>query len=142
MTLHPGSGTHSKTERRSTGAPRRADPPPKSVVRNLSTNSGASAGFSWVPGRIPTDEEDPQRSSVHGGPLHIRPAVFSPKVSIPIPPFPPQGSNSGEGGLANRDPNGLRGVSATPVRDTPVYRSQRILLQKKCPSRRVLLQEW
>ena len=102
-----------------------ADPPLKSVVRNLSTNSEASAGFSWVPGRITTDEEDPQRPSIHRGPLHIRPAVFPPKVSVPIQPFLPQGSNSGEEGLVNRDSNGLRGVSATPVRDTPVYHSQR-----------------
>ena len=46
------------------------DPTPKSVVRNPSTNSGASVGFSWVPGRISTDEEDPQRSSIHRGLLH------------------------------------------------------------------------
>ena len=46
-------------------------------------------------------------------------------MSIPIPPFPHQGSKFGEGEPANRDPNGLRGVSAAPVRDTPVDRSQR-----------------
>ena len=51
--------------------------------------------------------------------------MFLPKVSIPVPPFPPQGSKSGEGELANGDPNGLRGVSTAPVRDTPVDSSQR-----------------
>ena len=84
--------------------PRRADPTPKSAVRNPSTNSGALVGFNWVPGRIPTDEEDPQRSSIHRGLLHTKPAVFPPKVSVPLPPFPPQGSKSGEGELVNRDP--------------------------------------
>ena len=113
--------------------PRWAGPPPKSVVRNPATNSGASVGFGWVPGRIPTDEEDPQRSSTHKGPLHIKPAVLLPKVSVPAPPFPHQGSNSGEGGLANGDPNGLRGVPAAPVRDTPVDSSQRGLSSDKVP---------
>ena len=82
-------------------------------------------GFSWVPGRIPTDEEDTQRSSIHRGLLHIKPAVFPPKVSVPVSPFHPQGSKSGEGELVNGDPDGLRGVSAAPVRDTPVDSSQR-----------------
>ena len=113
--------------------PRQADPTLKSVVRNPSTNSGALVGFSWVPGRISTDEEDPQRSSVHRGLLHTKPAVFPPKVSIPVPPFPPQGSKSGEGELANGDPNGLRGVSAAPVRDTPVDSSQRDPFSDKMP---------
>ena len=113
--------------------PRQADPTPKSVVRNPSTNSGALVGFSWVPGRIPTDEEDPQRSSIHRGLLHTKPAVFPPKVSIPVPPFPPQGSKSGEGELANGDPDGSRGVSAAPVRDTPVDSSQRDPSSDKMP---------
>ena len=113
--------------------PRRADPTPKSVVRNPSTNSGASVGFSWDPGRIPTDEEDPQRSSIHRGLLHTKPAVFPPKVSVPVPPFPPQGSKSGEGELANGDPDGLRGVSQAPVRDTPVDSSQRDPSSDKMP---------
>ena len=90
-------------------------------------------GFSWVPGRIPTDEEDPQRSSIHRGLLHTKPAVFPPKVSIPVPPFPPQVSKSGEGELVNGDPDGLRGVSAAPVRDTPVDSSQRDPSSDKMP---------
>ena len=105
--------------------PRQADPPPKSVVGNLATNPGASVGLNWVLGRIPTDEEEPKKSFFHRDPLHIKPAVFPPKVSVPIPPFPHQGSKSGEGEPANGDPNGLRGISAAPVRDTPVDRSQR-----------------
>ena len=113
--------------------PRQADPTPKSVVRNPSTNSEALVGFSWIPGRIPTDEEDPQRSSIHRGLLHTKPTVFPPKVSIPIPPFPPQGSKSGEGELVNRDPDGSRGVSAAPVRDTPVDSSQRNPSSNKMP---------
>ena len=113
--------------------PRRVDPTLKSVVRDPSTNSGASVGSSWVLGRIPTDEEDPQRSSVHRGPLHTKPAVFPPKVSVPVPPFPPQGSKSGEGKLANGDPDGSRSVSAAPVRDTPVDSSQRDPSSDKMP---------
>ena len=113
--------------------PRQVDPTLKSALRHPSTNLGASVGFSWVPGRIPTDEEDPQRSSVHRGLLHTKPAVFPPKVSIPILPFPPQGSKSGEGELANGDPNVLRGVSAAPVRDTPVDSSQRDPSSDKMP---------
>ena len=88
--------------------PRQADPPPKSVIGNLATNPEASVGFNWVPGRIPTDEEEPKKSFFHRDPLHIQPTVFPPEVSIPIPPFPHQGSKSGEGEPANRDPNGLR----------------------------------
>ena len=113
--------------------PRWAVPTPKSVVRNPSTNSGASVGFSWVPGRIPTDEEDPQRSSIHRGLPYTKPAVFPPKVSVPIPPFPPQGSKPDEGELANGDLDGLRGVSAAPVRDTPVDSSQRDPSSDKMP---------
>ena len=90
-------------------------------------------GFSWIPGRIPTDEKDPQRSSIHRGLLHTKPAVFPPKVSIPVPPFPPQGSKSHEGELVNRDPDGLRGVSTAPVRDTPVDSSQRDPSSDKMP---------
>ena len=59
--------------------------------------------------------------------------MFPPKVSIPVPPFCPQGSKSGEGELANRDPDGLRGVSAAPVRDTPVDSSQRDPSSDKMP---------
>ena len=113
--------------------PRRVDPTLKSAVRNLSTNSGALVGFSWIPGRIPADEEDPQRLSIHRSLLHTKPTVFPPKVSIPIPPFPPQGSKSGEGELANGDPDGSRRVSAAPVRDTPVDSSQRDPSSDKMP---------
>ena len=113
--------------------PRQADPPPKSVVGNLATNPGASVGLNWVLGRIPTDEEEPKKSFFHRDPLHIKPAVLPPKVSVPIPPFPHQGSKSGEGEPANGDPNGLRGISAAPVRDTPVDRSQRDPSSDKMP---------
>ena len=105
--------------------PKQADPPLKSVVGNPATNRGASVGFNWVPGKIPTDEEEPKKSFFHRDHLHIKPAMFPPKVSVPIPPFPHQGSKSGEGELANGGPNGSRGVSAAPVKDTPVDRSQR-----------------
>ena len=93
--------------------PRQADPPRKSG--NPATNSGASVGSGWVPGRIPTDEGDPQRSSLHMDPLHTKPTVFLSKVSVPAPPFPPQGSNSGEGELVNGDPSGIGVVPAAPV---------------------------
>ena len=86
--------------------PRRADPTPKSVVRNPSTNSGASVGFSWVPGRIPTDEEDPQRSSIHRGLLHTKPAVFPPRCPFPFHLFLPRGPNLVRGNCRTETPMG------------------------------------
>ena len=82
-------------------------------------------GSNWVPGGIPTDEEESKKSFFHMDPLHIKPAVPPPKVTVPIPPLPHQGSNSGEGELAGGDPHRLRGVSTASVRDTPVDHSQR-----------------
>ena len=105
--------------------PRQADPPPRSIVGNPATNPGASVGSNWVLGVIPTDEEESKKSFFHRDPLHIKPAVLPPKVTIPIPPLPHQGSNSGEGELVGGDPNGLRGISTVPVRDTPVDHSWR-----------------
>ena len=105
--------------------PSQADPPPKSVVGNPATNPGASVGFNWVLGGIPTDEEEPKKSFFHRNPLHIKPAVLPPKVSVAIPPFPDQGSKSGEGEPADRAPNVLWGISTAPVRDTLVNHSRR-----------------
>ena len=87
--------------------PRQADPTPKSVVRNLSTNSGALVGFSWVPGRIPTDEEDPQRSSVHRGLLHTKNAQCSPlRCPFPFHLFLPRGPNLVRGNWQTETPMG------------------------------------
>ena len=105
--------------------PMQTDPPPRSIVGNPATNPGALVGSNWVPGGIPTDKEESKKSFFHRDPLHIKPAVPPPKVTIPIPPLPHQGSNSGEGELAGGDPHRLRGVSTAPVRDTPVDHYQR-----------------
>ena len=105
--------------------PRQTDPPPRSIVGNPATNPGASVGSNWVLGGIPTDEEESKKSFFHRDPLHIKPVVPPPKVTIPIPPLPHQGSNSGEGELAGGDPHRLWGVSTAPVRDTPVDHSWR-----------------
>ena len=82
-------------------------------------------GSNWVLGGIPTDEEESKKSFLHRDPLHIKPAVPPPKVTVPIPPLPHQGSNSGEGELVGGDPHRLWGVSAAPVRYTPVDHSWR-----------------
>ena len=115
--------------------PRQTDPPPRSIVGNPATNPGALVGSNWVLGGIPTDEEESKKSFFHRDPLHIKPAVPPPKVTIPIPPLPHQGSNSGEGELVGRDPHRLRGIFTAPVRDTPVEHSRRD------PSSNVLKQE-
>ena len=47
--------------------------------------------------------------------------------------FLPRGPNLVRGGLANRDTDGSRGISAAPVRDTPVDSSQRDPSSDKMP---------
>ena len=105
--------------------PRQVDPLQTPVTGNPTTNSGASSGSHWVPGKIPTDEEEPKKLFPYRDPLYINPAVPPPKVSNPIPPFPHQGSKTGEGEPAIGDPSGSGGVPAAPVRNTPVDHSQR-----------------
>ena len=95
------------------------------VTGNPTSNSRASLGSNWVLGEVPTDEEEPKKLFPYRNPLFIKPAVPPPKVSDPVPPFPHQGSKSGEGELAIGDPNGLGGVAAGPVRNYPVDHSQR-----------------
>ena len=68
--------------------PRQVDPPRMPVMGNPTSNSGASSGSNWVPGKIPTDEEEPKKLFPYRDPLFIKPAVPPPKVSDPIPPFP------------------------------------------------------
>ena len=122
--------------------PRWADPTPKSVVRNPSTNSGASVGFSWVPGRIPTDEEDPQRSSIHRGLLHTKPTVFPLRCPFPFHLFLPRGPNLVKGNWRTETLMG-QGEFLQLLSGIPQWIALReILLQTKCPSRRVLLQGW
>ena len=108
---------------------------------NPTSNSGASSGSNWVPGKIPTDKEEPKKLFPYRDPLFIKPAVPPPKVSDPIPPFPHQGSKSGEGELAIRDPNGLGGIAAAPVRNTPVDHSQRDPSLDKMPKQEASTQE-
>ena len=74
-------------------------------------------------------------------PLFIKPAVPSPKVSDPIPPFPHQGSKSGEGELPIGDPVGSGGSPAAPVGNTPVDRSQRDPSLDKVPKQEASTQE-
>ena len=83
--------------------PRQVNPPLTPVAGNPATNPGAPVGSNWVPG------------------------------GIPIPPFPHQGSKSGEGELAIGDPNGSGGVPAAPVRDILVDCSRRDLSSDKMP---------
>ena len=82
-------------------------------------------GSNWVRGKIPTDEEESKKLFPYRNPLSIKLAVPPPGVSNPIPPLPHQGSKSGEGEPAIRDPNGLGGIAAGPVGNIPVDHSQR-----------------
>ena len=104
---------------------RQVYPPPTPATGNPTSFPGASLGSNWVPRKIPTDEEESKKLFSYRNPLSIKPAVPPPKVSDPIPPLPHQGSKSGEGELAIGDPNGLGGIAAGPVRNTPVDHSRR-----------------
>ena len=121
--------------------PRQVDPPQTPVTGNPTSNSGASSGSNWVPGKIPTDEEEPKKLFPYRDPLFIKPAVPPPKVSDPILPFPHQGSKSGKGELAIGDPNGSGGIPAAPVRNTPVDRSRRDPSSDKVPKQEASTQE-
>ena len=104
---------------------RQVYPPRTPATGNPTSFPGASLGSNWVLGKIPTDEEESKKLFSYRNPLSIKPAVPPPKVSDPIPPLPHQGSKSGEGELAIGDPNGLGGVAAGPVWNTPVDHSRR-----------------
>ena len=105
--------------------PRQVDPPWMPATGNPTSIPGASLGSNWVPGKIPTDEEESKKLFSYRNPLSIKPAVPTPKVSDPIPPLPQQGSKSGEGEPAIKDPHGSRGVPAAPVRNALMDCSQR-----------------
>ena len=105
--------------------PRQVYPPQTPATGNPTSFPGASLGSNWVLEKIPTDEEESKKLFPYRNPLSIKQAVPPPKVSNPIPPLPHQGSKSGEGELVIRDPNGLGGVAAGPVRNTPVDHSRR-----------------
>ena len=105
--------------------PRQVYPPQMLAMGNPTSFPGASLGSNWVPEKIPTDEEESKKLFSYRNPLSIKPAVPPPKISDPIPPLPHQGSKSGEGEPVIRDPNGLGGVAAGPVRNTLVDHSQR-----------------
>ena len=104
---------------------RQVYPPQMPAMGNPTSIPGASWGSNWVPGKIPTDEEESKKLFSYRNPLYIKPAVPPLKVSNPIPPLPHQGSKSGEGEPSIRDPNGLGGVAAGPVGNTPVDHSRR-----------------
>ena len=105
--------------------PRQVYPPWMPAMGNPTSFPGASLCSNWVLGKIPTDEEESKKLFSYRNPLSIKLAVPPPKVSYPIPPLPHQGSKSGEGELAIRDPNRLGGVAAGPVRNNPVDHSWR-----------------
>ena len=104
---------------------RQVYPPQTPATGNPTSFRGASLGSNWVLGKIPTEEEESKKLFPYRNPLSIKPAVPPPEVSDPIPPLPHQGSKSGEGELAIRDPNRLGGVAAGPVGNTPVDHSRR-----------------
>ena len=121
--------------------PRQVGPALIPVMGNPTTNSGASLGSNWFPGKIPTDEEEPKKLFPYRDPLYIKTAVPPPKVSDPIPPFPHQGFKSGEGELAIGDPNGSGGIPAAPVGNTPVDHSRRDPFLDKIPKQEASPQE-
>ena len=121
--------------------PRQVGPPWTPVMGNPTSNSRASLGSNWVPGKIPTDEEEPKKLFPYRDPLFIKPAVPPPKVSDPIPPLPHQGSKSGEGELVIGGPNGSGGVLPAPARNTPVDHSQRDPSSDKMPKQEASTQE-
>ena len=90
---------------------RQVYPPQTPAMGNPTSFPGASLGSNWVQGKIPTDGEESKKLFSYRNPLSIKLAVPSPEVSNPIPPLPHQGSKSGEGELAIRDPNGLGGTA-------------------------------
>ena len=121
--------------------PRQVDPNQKPVMGNPTTNSGASSGSNWVLGKIPTDEEEPKKLFPYRDPLYTKPAVPSPKVFNPIPPFPHQGSKAGEEEPAIGDPSRSGGVPAVHVGDAPVDHSQRDPSSDKMPKQEASSQE-
>ena len=104
---------------------RQVDPPQMPAMGNPTLIPRASLGSNWVPGKIPTDEEESKKLFSYRNPLSIKPAVPPPKVSDPIPPLPHQGCKSDEGEPAIRDPHGSRGIPAAPVGYALVDCSQR-----------------
>ena len=121
---------------------RQVDPPQMPATGNPTSIRGTLLGSNWVPGKIPTDEEESKKLFSYRNPLSIKLAVPPPKVSDPIPPLPHQGSKSDEGEPVIRDPMGqgafLQLLSGMPQWITPRV----ILLQTKCPNRGLLPRKW
>ena len=115
--------------------PGEVDSPRMPVMGNPTSNSGVSLGSNWVPGEVPTDEEESKKLFPYRNPLFVKPAVPPPKVSDPIPPFPHQGSKTGKEEPATGDPNGLGDVPAATVGNTPVDCPQRDPSLDKSPNR-------
>ena len=121
--------------------PRQVDPPQTPATGNPTSIPGALLSSNWVPGKILTDEEESKKLFPYRNPLFIKPAVPPPKVSNSVPLFPHQGSKSGEGEPAIRDPYGLVGVAAGLVRNTPVDHSQRDPSLDRMPKQEASTQE-
>ena len=113
--------------------PRQEDPPATLVPGNPTPNSGASSGSNWEPGKIPTDEEEPNKLFSYRNPLYTKPSVPPPRVSNPIPPIPHLGPKAGKGELVGGDPSGSGGI--------PVDRSQGDPSLDKMPKQEASSQE-
>ena len=90
--------------------PGQVDPPATPVPGNPTPNSGASSGSNWELGKIPMDEEEPDKLFSYRNPLYTKPSVPPPKASDPIPPIPHLGPKAGKGELVGGDPSGSGGV--------------------------------
>ena len=112
---------------------RQVDPHRTPATGDPTSIPGASLGSDWVPGKIPTDEEESKKLFSYRNPLSIKLAAPLPKVSNPIPPLPHQGSKSDEGEPVIRDPHRSRGIPAAPVRNAPADSSQRDPSSDKMP---------
>ena len=90
--------------------PGQVDPPATPVLGKPAPNSGASSGSNWEPGKIPMDEERPNKLFSYRNPFYTKPSVPPPKVSNPIPPIPHPGLKAGKGELAGGDPSWSGGI--------------------------------
>ena len=121
--------------------PGRVDPPPYPGQGNPPPNSGASSGSNWEPGKIPTDEEEPEKLFSYRNPLYNKPSVPPPKVSDPIVPIPRKKGKTGEEKTVGGDPSRSGGAPPAHTRDTPVDHSQGDPSLDKVPKQEASSQE-
>ena len=86
--------------------PRQVDPPQMPVTGNPTSNSGASLGSNWVPGEVPTDEEEPKKLFPYRNPLFIKPACLLPRCPILFHRFLTRGPNLVKGNRQSETPMG------------------------------------